>query len=351
MEWAAQLMGEAALLGGAQETLGADAGAGAGEVAFSPIAPHFAPAAGSLARMVPQPPQPQPPSDNETSSDSDAPPPPPPRAQFQPPPPRPAFASRRTERRVQRKALPTANRGDGPCYHVSRKDILVSGLDGAVILVVGYPGCGKTTVVRRLVHDFARLRDIDGVTVFTMQPHDYDFLPQRCVVDRLDFEVLANIQDAHDSNPGQSRCVIFDDVLADGNDLKRKEYAATFASLITQVRHLNLKIIVVCHWFSQVPPICQMNATHAALFFNASDTFCAHAFEKFGGMTPEVKNVGAFRKIFRECTRDGQPDDEGAESFMWITQQRRHFRSPDQRHYEGRSVKNCAHVQRFRLQY
>ena len=163
-----------------------------------------------------------------------------------------------------------------------------------VYMICGLQGGGKSHLIKYIMY---QNRDkFDCGIVFTntgFVDGNFDYVDKKFVHLEYSAAVLKNLKDIFKKRIEAKRplCgyVIFDDCL-EGNPWKEKE----LRSLITQVRHYNITVIISTQHPTAIPPIFRTNTWQAFMFFMGTEDAMKALHKNYGQM------IGTFADFKRD---------------------------------------------------
>lgn len=142
----------------------------------------------------------------------------------------------------------------------------------AIVGYFGSPGSGKTYCMRYCVYKELKKGEIKQVHVFTGTPYDDEYGwadPDSIHGNPAEWEAYINAlmatQIATPKSQREKILLIFDDWTGKMNWL-----AATYSKMVSDRRHLEFSIYIVCHYANKLPPLMREALTHAAIFEQVS---------------------------------------------------------------------------------
>lgn len=176
-----------------------------------------------------------------------------------------------------------------------------------VYMVCGLQGGGKSHLIKYIMHENRKKFDFGIVFTNTgFVDANFDYVDERFVHLEYDSEILKNFKDickrrieASQTNKNvKPLCgfVIFDDCL-EGNQWKDKE----LRSLVTQVRHYNITVIISTQHPTAIPPLFRTNTWQAFMFFMGTEDAMKALHKNYGQM---VGTFADFKEYFTEATAE-----------------------------------------------
>lgn len=194
----------------------------------------------------------------------------------------------------------------------------------AVYVICGLQGGGKSHLIRYMMSE---MRDkFDCGVVFSntgFSEGNFEYVDKRFVHLEYQPQVLKNLKDIFrkriEAGRPLSGFVIFDDCL-EGGQWKEPE----LRSLITQVRHYNITIIISTQYPKAIPPLFRTNTWQAFMFAMPTEDAMKAMWSNFGqmfGSYPEFKQfllqaTSTRHQFIAYNAREGPPDPRGRYQVM-----------------------------------
>ena len=168
-----------------------------------------------------------------------------------------------------------------------------------LIMICGLQGGGKSHLIKYIMYQNSD--DFDCGIVFTNTGFidgNFDYVDKRFVHLKYNEGALKNLKDIFQKQIEKGKplrgFVIFDDCLT-GSQWKSEE----LVSLVTQVRHYNITVILSCQYPNHIPPIFRTNAFQVCMFFMGSKAAMMALYESYGQM---IGTFDEFKHYFTEAT-------------------------------------------------
>ena len=171
----------------------------------------------------------------------------------------------------------------------------------AVYMVCGLQGGGKSHLIRYMMYQNRNKFDVGVVFTNTgFVDGNFDYIDKRLVHLEYSAAVLKNLKDIFKKRIEAEKplCgfMIFDDCL-EGPQWKEKE----LRSLITQVRHYNITVIISTQHPTAIPPIFRTNTWQAFLFFMGTEDAMKSLWKNYGQM---VGTFADFKEFYTAATAE-----------------------------------------------
>ena len=170
-----------------------------------------------------------------------------------------------------------------------------------VVVMAGRKGSGKTQLLVRLLRDKEGYRGVfDEVILISPTYHlqkIWSTISKEGVTvhDSFSTDTLEQIYNDKQKNPSRKSLLILDD---NGEDLK-KINQSIFNKLISNSRHVNLSMVVLCQKITQCPTILRAQADTFCVFSATSTRETDQLHAEIG-----ILDKKTFEKVFRSATGD-----------------------------------------------
>lgn len=166
------------------------------------------------------------------------------------------------------------------------------------ICIIGKRGCGKTTIVKKLVEslDFE-----ENILVMSMTEKFYPFysknFPKANVLFNYDSNAIEQYL-ANQKKTGQKGCIVFDDCIMTKSKLENDQ---AFVNLFYNARHYNTTVILTMQCPLAIRPDIRMNFDYVFMFNEDFLSNQKRLFDHYCGILP---SFDIFRNVFLELTQD-----------------------------------------------
>lgn len=168
-----------------------------------------------------------------------------------------------------------------------------------LIMICGLQGSGKSHLIKYIMYQ--NRKKFNCGIVFTntgFVDGNFDYIDKAVIYKEYDETVLRDFKEIFRKHIERDKhphgFVIFDDCLT-GDQWRSSE----LLSLITQVRHYNITVILSCQYPNTIPPIFRTNAFQVFMFFMGSKAAMKALYESYGQM---VGTFDEFKHYFMEAT-------------------------------------------------
>ena len=161
-------------------------------------------------------------------------------------------------------------------------------------MICGLQGGGKSHLIRFMMYE--NRAKFDCGIVFTntaFKDGNFDYVDRRFVHREYSEEVLKNLKGIFskqiESGKKPRGFVVFDDCLSG-----RQWRSAELVSLVTQVRHYNITVVISTQYVKAIPPLFHSNAFKVYMFFMGGQAAMKALYEYYGQLVGTFEEFKAF---------------------------------------------------------
>lgn len=161
-------------------------------------------------------------------------------------------------------------------------------------MICGLQGGGKSHLIRFMMYENRKKFDCGVVFSNTgFVDGNFDYIDKRFVHLEYSEEVLRNLKDIFrkqiEAGKHPRGFVIFDDCLSG-----KQWRSAELVSLVTQVRHYNITVVISTQYPKAILPLYHTNAWKVFMFFISSKTAMQALYEAYGQLVGTFEEFKAF---------------------------------------------------------
>ena len=172
----------------------------------------------------------------------------------------------------------------------------------SIIFIAGSPGAGKSHLIKFLVYTYAKQFNYIYSICPTKYDGDYDYLPDKFVLDIYNEEFIEKLIDIQQSNNKKRVLLILDDILGSINFDK-----PLWQKITTRYRHLNISIIIATQYCKKIPILFRQCVSFAIIFRQNILHSFKGLYEYFGNEYGRFEDFKIF--IMKYC--------EGYQTIIW----------------------------------
>lgn len=174
----------------------------------------------------------------------------------------------------------------------------------SLILINGIQGCGKTHLIRYIMHKFRKVFSYGLVfsnTSFDTHNSGFDYIPREYQYPEFDEQAIINLMNIQakliEKNINKQAFIILDDCLFDPAQFTNP----TLKKLCTQLRHYNITVIFSSQYCNAIPALIRSNAMSVFIFKSFTKRNSESLYESYG---QAFENFQEFKNYLNENTGD-----------------------------------------------